>query len=110
MSALALRPLPVPDVLTLTLTARLVNLSAERFRKVWPQWVRKFDFPAPFKSPPMGSYAWRREAVEAWREARERALGAAAPTPRPRSLDPLFAHKAAVARQRALARTMMEEA
>lgn len=104
------------DVLSMTEAAELVGLTRERLRKVWKRWVERFGFPAPFKSPPLGEYAWRRAAVLEWREAREHALGAgrAAPAYWAGAQDPLFAHRRAaaiVSRQRAQARALlMEEA
>lgn len=71
-----------PDALSLQATARECGVSWERFRKVWPTWRRELGFPAPFKAPSAngrGTYAWRESAVQAWKLAREAALGVCAP-------------------------------
>lgn len=57
--------------------AAAVGLSYERFRKVWRNWVRDMQFPRPFRGGPIArsTYSWRAEAVEEWKQRRERALG-----------------------------------
>lgn len=77
------------DALTMAATARAVGLSAERFRKVWHTWHQQLGFPAPFAKPPC-SYAWRAEAVEEWKAARERAFGAGNSTPANDDASPLY--------------------
>lgn len=71
-----------PDALSLKATAAECGVAWETFRKVWQGWRRDLGFPAPFKTPlpnGRGTYAWRATAVEAWKLAREAALGACAP-------------------------------
>lgn len=110
------------DALSLDETAQRVKLSADRFRKVWPQWVRELGFPAPFRAPVFvqvggirrragGNYAWRESSVDAWKAAREGALGKgrAAPAvndnpPPVRRADPRLAQ------ERAELRRLMREA
>ena len=71
-----------PDAMSLQDTAKECGVSWERFRKVWKAWRRELGFPAPFKTPDVngrGTYAWRASAVQAWKLAREAALGACDP-------------------------------
>lgn len=63
-------------------TAREVGLSPERFRKVWKDWRRELNFPAPFRAPApggRGSYAWDPEDIGEWKARRKTVLGEAAP-------------------------------
>lgn len=88
--------------------AAAVGLSWERFRKVWRSLP---GFPQPVKRPSLsgkGTYAWRAEAVEDWRKARERAGLSAAPAPANDSAFPgRAAHRSAVQRQRAACLKLM---
>lgn len=58
------------DAADMHAAAKTAGRSYERFRKVWPTWVRTKGFPAPFSDAP---YQWDPKRLEAWREAREAA-------------------------------------
>ncbi len=75
------RPSDRPGSYSLRQCAERCGVSAERFRKAWPQWSRDRNFPRPFNQPPLSNYAWDQGAVDAWVAARSRALGQAAPPP-----------------------------
>lgn len=90
--------------------AAVTGYSWERFRKVWTSLP---GFPAPIKRPHngRGPYAWRAESVQAWLDARERALGARDVQPPPANdpaerVGPRTAHQAAVMRQRSALRCL----
>jgi predicted DNA-binding transcriptional regulator AlpA len=68
-----------PGIYSLKACAQRCGVSAERFRKAWPQWFRDRQFPAPMRQPPLANYGWDVAAIEAWITARSRALGQAAP-------------------------------
>lgn len=94
------------DILTLAETAALCGITPKRLRQVWPRWARELAFPAPFLSPPVARWAWRKAPVLAWREGREGALGAGelpSLRGRPAAVQPLAA-------QRAEARRLMQAA
>jgi hypothetical protein len=71
--------------LSMTDTAAAVDLSVERFRKVWPSWVKAFAFPKPTPRPGLTGqrvrYIWEAEAVETWKARRRAALGRDSATP-----------------------------
>lgn len=90
--------------------AGAVGYSVERFRKIWTTLP---GFPAPITRPKAGrgKYAWRPESVQAWLDARERALGSHAPPPAANDLHaPRAAHQSAVQRQRSVLGLMMARA
>ncbi|ODT88133.1 hypothetical protein [Phenylobacterium sp. SCN 70-31] len=91
------------DVLDLHAAAAEAGVHYDTLRKAWRHWCDPAHpafcaFPAPFRYPPpgrRGRVVWRRSAVAAWKEGRERAFGLGAQAP-----DPAQAH---VSRQRAAA-------
>lgn len=100
--------------LSLAGCAAAVGLSAERFRKVWKDWVRERAFPAPF-SEPDEKLAWDADAVAAWKRdraaLRAQALSTPAePPPAPANdLNPRTTPRA-VQRDRAALQALMEGA
>ncbi len=81
-----------PDVLTMHQVAQTLGYSYDRFRKVWPQWVRDLAFPRPFVGAGRrGSLVkWDAADVLAWKTARKAALGPrdALPAPDPGLFSP----------------------
>ena len=61
---------PLPP-LSMLEAARAVGLTYEAFRKRWKRLRRENGFPSPFLEHP---YAWRAEAIEAWKANREALL------------------------------------
>lgn len=92
-----------PDTLDMAGAAREAGVCYRTFKGCWRSWSDPAHpayrgFPAPFQYPPpgvKGKYMWRRSAVAAWKEGRERAFGLGRQEP-PRA-------QAHVSRQRAVA-------
>lgn len=76
-------PDTLPDALDLAAAAAEAGVHYDTLRKHWRHWTDPehaafCGFPAPFKYPRpgrKGQVAWRRSAIAAWKEARERAFG-----------------------------------
>lgn len=90
--------------------ARLCGYSWERFRKVWRALP---GFPVPIKRPSLtgkGAYAWVPHEVEAWRDARKRALACPVHEPANDRYDVVLADRAAATRQRKALRGLLTRA
>lgn len=64
-----------PATLSMSDTAAVIGLSWERFRKVWPTFVRHYRFPQPLERPTPGRkvrLCWDETAVREWWSARQR--------------------------------------
>lgn len=78
-----------PDVLDLRGVAAQLGRDYHTVKKRWRSWATPGDpnfreFPWPFECPPpgqRGTLRWRASAIDAWKLARERALGAGAACP-----------------------------
>lgn len=70
-----------PATLSMAATAAVIDMSWERFRKVWPTFVRHYRFPQPLERPtPTGKrpkLCWDEAAVKAWWAGRQRGRMAA---------------------------------
>lgn len=69
-----------PATFSLAETAARCGVSAARMRKAWKTWCKNWAFPAPIMSPPLANYSWDKAGLEAWIEARQRALGPNTPS------------------------------
>lgn len=72
-----------PAAYSMAQAAARCGRSRERFRKVWPTWVKTLAFPAPHLRPPDSDYAWDKAAVDAWVERRTSALATPTADPEP---------------------------
>lgn len=79
-----------PDVLTMRQVAHALGYSYDRFRKVWPLWVRDLAFPRPFTGAGLRRtlIKWDAADVLAWKAARKAALGPRDALPPPDPLPP----------------------
>lgn len=99
--------------LSMTETAAEVDLSVERFRKVWPTWVKTVAFPKPTPRPGLVGnrprFFWEAAEVAAWKARRAVALMTDSANPcaaNDEAQDALVAHR--VARHRARLETLRE--
>lgn len=63
-----------PATLSMAEVAEIIDLSWERFRKVWPTWVRHYNFPQPHERPAAKRprLTWDEAEVRAWWAGRQR--------------------------------------